>query len=230
MQELIQIRAASKRNVLVSLLLGIFGLFVSFTLVTLFPEKFRLLSVFLTGASLVALLIAWSKFREPAFSVELSKEYIRYQHRHGYWLLDWSNVQRIDVPKVQKGLQHKNLGMVGIRVKNYDPLLENISPRLMSNILMEQRPLLLHSQADARLSDTSYGDSLLEHDRYKGENGKVLNGIHAMFANRMNKLRRSLGYDLFISVAELDRSEQDFVQLLKQCHSQVTNQVKSELH
>ena len=222
MRELIQIRAASKHNVLTSLLLGLFGLTASATVVAWLPVQFYLFGIFLTGASLVALLISWFKFREPPHSVELSRSTIRYLHRHGQWQVAWKNIHRIDVPKVQKGLGQKELGMVGIRVKDYGPLLATISPRLMSNILMEQRPLLLHSTGPERVSDNSYGDSLLEDDRYKTEDGKVLYGIQAMFANRMGKLRQGLGYDLFISVAELDRSEQEFVTLLKQCQAQVS--------
>jgi hypothetical protein len=221
MEELIQIRAASKHNVLTSILLGFFGLMASAMIAAWLPEQFYLIAIFLTGASSVALVIGWFKFREPLHSVELSRSNIRYVHRHGQWQVAWDNIQRIDVPKVQKGLEHKELGMVGIKIKDYAPLLADISPRLMSNILMEQRPLLLHSTGMERISDSSYGDSMLEHDRYKTQDGKVLHGIQAMFANRMDKLRQSLGYDLFISVAELDRSEQEFVILLKQCQAKV---------
>lgn len=222
MEELIQIRAASKHNILTSLLLGGGGLIASAVIITWLPEPFYLFGIFLTSASLVALLISWFKFREPPHSVELDRSNIRYLHRHGQWQVAWENIQRIDVPKVQKGLGQKELGMIGIKIKDYAPLLADISPRLMSNILMEQRPLLLHSTGLERVSDSSYGDSLLEDDRYKAEDGNVLYGIQAMFANRMGKLRQGLGYDLFISVAELDRSEQEFVTLLKQCQAQVT--------
>ncbi|MFT4994921.1 MAG: hypothetical protein ACI965_001963 [Paraglaciecola sp.] len=221
MEALIQIRAGSKHNILTSLLLGVFGLIAAVIVAAWLPEQFYLFSIFLTGASLVALLISWFKFREPMHSVELSRTTIRYLHRHGQWQVAWENIHRIDVPTVQKGLGQKKLAMVGIKIKDYRPFLADISPRLMSNILMEQRPLLLHSTGLERISDNSYGDSLLEDDRYKTEDGKVLYGIQAMFANRMGKLRQGLGYDLFISVADLDRSEQDFVTLLKECQAQV---------
>jgi hypothetical protein len=221
-QNLIQIRAVAKRNVLTSVLLGLSGLMVSFGVLTWLPEKLYLFGIFLLSASLVALLIAWFKFREPLHSVELSPESICYINRHGKWHLSWDNIQRIDVPRVQKGLEQKDLAVVGIRIKDYAPLLSVISPRLMSNILMEQRPLLLHNPDAKHASGTGYSEALLEPDHYKASNGIVLKGMQAMMANRMVKLRGQLGYDLFIACAELDRSEEEFVKLLRQCHSHAT--------
>ena len=222
MQTLIQIRAVAKRNVLTSILLGVSGLIVSFGIIAWLPESLYLFGIFLTSASLVALLIAWFKFREPLHSVELSPESICYINRHGRWQLTWDNIQRIDVPRVQKGFDQQDLAVVGIKIKDYGPLLRAISPRLMSNILMEQRPLLLHNPDHKHANGTSYSEALLERDHYKGSDGAVLKGMQAMMANRMAKLREQLGYDLFIAGAELDRSEQEFVQLLRQCHSHVT--------
>jgi hypothetical protein len=221
MQDLIQIRAASKHNVLTSLLFALCGFTAAAIVITWLPKQFYLLGIFLTSASLVALLISWFKFREPLHSVELSRSTLRYVHRHGQWQITWDNIQSIGVPKVQKGLAQKELAMVGIKIKDYAPLLADISPRLMSNILVEQRPLLLHNTGLERISDSNYGDSMLEHDRYKTADGQVLNGIKAMFANRMEKLRSALGYDLYVAVADLDRSEHDFVALLKECQAQV---------
>jgi hypothetical protein len=226
-QNLIQIRAVAKRNVLSSILLGVSGLFLSFVVIAWLPEYLYLFGIFLTSASLVALLIAWFKFREPLHSVEISPDYICYINRHGRWKLSWDNIQRVDVPRVHKGLEHNDLGMIGIKIKDYAPLLSSISPRLMSNILMEQRPLLLHNPDDKNASGTSYSEALLERDHYKGNDGVVLKGLQAMMANRMVKLREQLGYDLFIAGAELDRSEQEFVQLLRQCHSHVINNLKN---
>jgi len=37
-----------------------------------------------------------------------------------------------------------------------------------------------------------------------------------MLANRMQKLRQQLGFDIFVAATELDRDEHDFVQLLQQ--------------
>ena len=49
-----------------------------------------------------------------------------------------------------------------------------------------------------------------------------------MLANRMTKLRAGLGYDLYISVSELDRSTDEFVDLLKQCELQVNQDLNQQ--
>ena len=223
MQDIIEIRSQAKRNVLVSVLIGLVGLFLASISFSVLPKSLYLIGIFLTSASLVALLIAWVKYREPQFSFLLSKSSILYKHRHGQWQLDWSNIQRVDVPKVTHGLDLKPLEMVAIKIKSYPVFLEKTSPRLMSNILMEQRPLLFHDMSASKDCATGgcHSDDMLEDDYYKDDNGVEYKGIQAMFANRMTKLRARLGYDIFVAGSELDRPEQEFVDLLRECQQRV---------
>lgn len=227
MSDLIQIRSTSKRNILVSAMSGVVGLLVGAGLLVLLPVEYYLVGIFVTSLSLVFLLIAWVKFREPSYSFLLSKQYIIYQCRHGKWQLDWGNIQRLDVPTVSSGLNSRAIDMVGIKLKSYPDFLQHISPRLMTNLLMEQRPLLFH-QASASDGEKCKGsqcaaESLLENDHYKDQNGNEFKGIQAMFANRMTKLRSELGYDLFIAESDLDRPKEEFVHLLRQCQQQVVS-------
>lgn len=226
MQDIIQIRSQAKRNVIVSVLFGLAGLCLGSIFLVTLPKSFYLMGIFLVSASLVAFLIAWVKYREPQFSFLLSKSSILYKHRHGQWLLDWHNIQRMDVPSVSSGLSLKKLDMIAIKIKDYPVFLDTVSPRLMTNILMEQRPLLLQEMAaNQRCTDGAcYGDDLLENDYFKDINGREYRGIQGMFANRMAKLRARLGYDIFVAGSELDRSEQAFIALLRQCQQQVVSQ------
>jgi hypothetical protein len=223
MQDIIEIRSQVKRNVIVSVLIGLVGLSLASITFSVLPKSLYLIGIFLTSASLVALLIAWVKYREPQFSFLLSKTFILYKHRHGQWQLDWSNIQRVDVPKVTHGLELKSLEMVAIKIKSYSAFLEKVSPRLMTNILMEQRPLLFQTMPSTKdcATGSCHSDDMLEHDYFKDSNGKEYNGILAMFANRMTKLRARLGYDIFVAASELDRPEQEFVELLRQCQQRV---------
>ncbi|PKG98299.1 DUF2982 domain-containing protein [Paraglaciecola sp. MB-3u-78] len=223
MQDIIEIRSHAKRNVIVSVLIGIVGLCLASIAFSVLPKSLYLIGIFLTSASLVALLIAWVKYREPQFSFLLSRESILYKHRHGQWQLDWSNIQRVDVPRVSHGADYKSLEMVAIKIKDYSVFLEKVSPRLMTNILMEQRPLLFHELSASKDCATGncHSDDMLEHDYFKDSNGIEYKGIRAMFANRMTKLRARLGYDLFVAGSELDRTEQEFVDLLRQCQQRV---------
>lgn len=223
MQDVIQIRAAATRNVLTSLLCGVVGLLVSVAIFSWLPQRFILLGIFATSASIVALLIAWFKFREPVFSIEISRECLRYLHRRGHWQVSWDNIQRIDVPKAQRNMQLEDLSLVGIKIKDYAPFLSSTPLRLMTNILMEQRPLLLLGDVQDSATGGSFTGDLIEDDKYKYPDGTVIKGIPAMLANRMGKLRQRLGYDLYISVAELDRTEREFVQLLRECQQHVAS-------
>jgi hypothetical protein len=225
MQELIQIRSQGKRNIIVCALLGMLGLFLAILVLVLLPKTFYLVGIFLISAALVSLLLAWVKFREPSFSWLLSKDSMVYQHRHGSWTLSWHNIQRVDVPNVSQGMGSQSLDMVAIKIKDYPEFLQNISPRLMTNILMEQRPLLFYNMpanSDQNCSSGNcYNDELLENDYFKDDKGQEYKGIQAMFANRMTKLRQRLGYDVFVSSTELDRSGAEFVILLNKCQQQV---------
>ena len=231
MQDIIEIRSQAKRNVLISILFGLVGLGLASIVFSVFPKSLNLIGIFLSSASLVALLIAWVKYREPQFSFLISRTSILYKHRQGQWQLDWANIQRIDVPKVSHGLQHKPIDMVGFKIKDYSVFLAQVSPRLMTNILMEQRPLLFQTMPASKDCATGgcHSDDMLEHDYYKDCNGKEYQGIQAMFANRMTKLRARLGYDIFVAGSELDRSEQEFVDLLRQCQQRVLMVADSEM-
>ncbi|TRY31421.1 DUF2982 domain-containing protein [Aliiglaciecola sp. M165] len=219
----IKIRAASKRNGLTTFIVGVGVLFVAILLLIVLPKAVYLIGIFALSGSIVTMLIGWFKMREPPHSIELTKRFIHYQHRHGKWQLDWDNIQRIDVPKISQGIEQIPLSMVGIRIKDYQPLLDSISPRLATNLLLEQRALLLHNSGCA--TGGCYNNDLIEDDRFKMPDGTIVQGIPAMLANRMSKLRNSLGFDLFISVAELDRSSEEFVALLKQCHINVLQEL-----
>ncbi len=223
-EDAIWIRATAKRNGLTSVILGIAMLLLAILMFKLLPAQFSLLAIFTTSAGIVALLIGWFKIREPAHSMKITRDQVDYRHRKGNWCLQWQNVQRIDIPKISHGLEHKALSLVGIKVKDYDQILDSVSPRLMSFMLMEQRPLLLQSQDKNCASGTCYGDDLLEEDSYKSESGRTYKGIQAMFGNRMAKLRTRLGFDLFINSAELDRTPDEFVELLRACHQDVLRQ------
>ena len=220
-EETILIRAQSKQNSLTSLVLGCIGLLLALVVFFVLPESFFLLGVFLLSGAIVASIIAWYKWREPPHSLQLTKQHLAYIHRNGQWQLDWHNIQRIDVPKIHSGLDVTSLGLVGIKIKDYLPLLENISPRLATNILLEQRPLLLQLQKQGCATGACYSEDLLEDEVHKLAQGGTIKGIKGMLGNRMKKLRERLGYDLYIATAELDRDEQAFVDLLRQCQQQV---------
>lgn len=216
----IQIKANAKRNGFTLCLVGMGGVLLSALWLTFLPDVMQLAGFFLTCVSIVAILIGWFKVREPVYSFSLQRDRLSYVNRFGGWQLDWGNIQRVDVPRILQGLEQKPLELVGIRVKHYEPLLDCISPRLASNILMQQRALLLQADSEQCQTGRCYSANLLEQDRYKSASGKLYTGMKAMFAHRMARMREVLGYDLFVYQSELDRPAEDFVRLLRDCQQQ----------
>lgn len=214
--EPIFIRASAKKNGLTSMAIGLVGLCLSLILLSVVPAWLFLGTIFLTSASIVAVLIGYFKLREPDFSIEISPTCVIYHHRRGKWSLNWDNVQRFDMPKVRKGLDTVPLETVGFKIKDYAVFIDSVSPRLATHLLMEQRPLLLQNQEDCP-TGTCYGNEFLEDTQFTLEGGKKLTGVQAMLASRMSKLRERLGYDIFIGATELDREPQAFVALLREC-------------
>ena len=118
------IRANAKKNSLTSLIVGVVALILAILMFRILPENFNLLAIFTTTGAIIALLLGYLKAREPEHSLEISREQIDYQHRSGSWKLTWQNVQRIDVPRITSGVEQKQLTLVGIRIKEYGPILE----------------------------------------------------------------------------------------------------------
>lgn len=225
--EPIYIRAASKSNGITSIVIGLVGLFVSALWFVLLPSWLVLAGIFITSASLIALLIGYFKVREPEFSLEMTPEHIIYRHRLGRWQIDWDNLQRADCPKVRAGLTHVELETVGFKLKDYRNFLHSISPRLATHLLMEQRPLLLQNSEDNCATGSCYEQSMFDDKHFTLSDGTVLTGVKAMLANRMVELRRRLGFDVYIATSDIDRTPTEFAALIAQCQ-QARAQLKRE--
>lgn len=219
--ESIYIRSSASTNGITTLIIGACVALVGFAIITLLPKLFFLVGVLFVSGSIIAFVMGFYKLREPKYSLEITKQGIVYHHRKGQWRMPWENIQRIDVPRVHKGLEHIDLEMVGFRLKQSEVFLDHISPRLVTHLLMEQRPLVAQIIQSGCETGQCYGDDVIEDTKYKLADGTLIKGVSAMFANRMRKLQEGLGYDVFLSVNELDREASEFVALLRECHETV---------
>lgn len=204
------------------MVVGIIALLIGFSLLGVIPQQFILIAIGCIAIGIIAVVIGFFKIKEPEHSLVINPNGIQYHHRNGQWFIPWDNIQRIDCPRVTKGLSQVDLQMVGIRIKSYPDFLSVISQRLMTNTLMEQRPLLMQNMDDSCQTGQCPSNDLIEEAKYKLADGQILTGVKGMFANRMHKLRDRLGYDVYINEAELDRSANDFVILLRNCHADVS--------
>lgn len=216
-EDKICIRSSASSNGVTTLIVGALVAAVGTVCVVLLPPLFFLVGILFLSGSIIAFVMGFYKLREPPHSLHISKTHLVYFHRKGQWNIPWSNIQRIDVPRVHKGLEHIDLEMVGFRLKQPEAFLNDISPRLITHLLMEQRPLVTQLISNDCSSGQCYGDDIIDDTKYKLPDGSMLTGINAMFANRMRKLQQGLGYDIYLSVNDIDREAHEFVNLLREC-------------
>lgn len=154
--------------------------------------------------------------KRTQLSFSLTFMHIQHHSLKGGWVLKWKNIRSIGIPTISREGWHQPVPWVGIQIKDYDALLESISLRMVSHIIMTQRALLVtaYRRSDATPS-SAIEDMMFDDKPYLGENGVVYKGLLAMLANRMQYMREILGYDLFISDDLLDRPVEEFVGLTR---------------
>ncbi|MCY9804904.1 DUF2982 domain-containing protein [Vibrio scophthalmi] len=132
----------------------------------------------------------------------------------GGWVLKWRNISKIDICQCQHEGWYQPLPWVGIRLKDYSPYLDSICPRITTEILLSQRPLL-YVGLQQQHKTTQFEEMVLDPKPYTAVDGKQYTGLQAMLANRMHYQRQLFGYDVFISTNDLDRPPDDFVGLMR---------------
>lgn len=215
MRETLHIEPMSRHNGLTLTLTGLILMPVLLLVGYFLGQHVQLVIVFLFLACMVMTLLGILKLREPRYSFSLSEEHLHFHHRVGGWSLRWDNIIRIDQARLQRDMGLEELPYVGIKIRHYDNLLPLMTPRLIVNILTEQRPLLAMALRHGAISRRELQDWLVEDGRYKSEGGQVYQGITAMLGNRMAHLRDLYGYDLLIHESSLDRESSEFVTLLR---------------
>lgn len=208
------IRPNTKRNGSVLLILGVGGLALVLAIHTQIeiPWPIRLT---LCSVSLVMFVLGVGKLMEPEVSFEITPQQLRYLHFRGSWQLDWSAIQRFDIPSRRKGLDLVELPFLGIRLRSYDAFLGQLSPRLAVHLMYQQRPLMLQLLRTEMPTHRNYLEYVEAVDYYVGDSGQTFRGVIATFAKRMTLMREMLGYDLFVPQNAFDRPLPEFIAHLK---------------
>ena len=211
--EIHSVRPGAKRNGISLTLVGVILLFAGIVMFITGSGFAPGLVCFSFGA--VGTILGLAKVCEPDISVQLSTDGMTYFHRRGKVFVAWDNIQRIDVPRVTQGFNTIELSFVALKLKQINPVLDNVSPRLATGLLTEQRPLLMTAAAQ--------DDNLDRLETYLGAeftplvvNGERYRGVLAMFGHRCEMLNAQLGYHLYIPQDSLDRDANEFVKLLRQ--------------
>lgn len=166
--------------------------------------------------SAAMIFLGWAKVFEPEVSLNITPERIEYLHHRGTWELDWDNVVRVDCPRTHKGLDAVELPYVGFCVRDIEPILQCISPRLSTHLIGEQRHLLTTALRHERPDIHDYSPYFDIPDAFIAPSGTRYTGVQALFAIRCRQLRELLGYELYVPESALDRPLDEFIQWLRQ--------------
>ncbi|REL35539.1 DUF2982 domain-containing protein [Thalassotalea euphylliae] len=196
-------------------LVGVIGLLVTIAISHHFWSELRLVFTLLLLASLVTLFIGLTKRFEPEYSLLISPQGIKFSHKYGGWKLPWTDVLRFDQLNVQVGLDRRILPYIGIRLSNCDSLVESITPRLASRLPHEQRPLLTMAITQSLLT---IEQAQINFSPYK-HHDDLLKGPIALYMHHTQALAKAYGYHVYLPLSALDRSGEEFIQLLKQCQA-----------
>ncbi|MFM2482674.1 DUF2982 domain-containing protein [Celerinatantimonas sp. YJH-8] len=214
--ETIKFPLAHRQNGSFFILSGIITALVSLLLLYIFGTKlFSIAASFMIILAYIGLRIGFSKIVQPYYGVVVCHDHLQFHHSYGGWSLQWSQIQRIGIPYVGRGFERRELGYIGLRIVDYQSILETISPRLCAHLLTEQRSALLAALRADCSNINSVSDQLLEDDYFVTQ-GKTYHGLLAMFGQRMEKLRQLTGYDLFIDQGVIDEPCEQFLPLIRQ--------------
>jgi hypothetical protein len=217
----VEIKPLANRHSLLFSILGGTSAFLSLFVLLAFPKLPALPFYLMLGAALFTLLIGILKHLEPKVSLRLCPNYLQFFHRYGQWTLAWSDIQRIDIPRLGLTDGYQQLAYIGIKLTSQHRLLSTISLRLASRILLEQRPILMQVLSSDCPDGRCPSELMFETDPYTDDKNETHTGLLAMLGNRMTQLREKLGFDIYIPENALDRDAESFVLLLRQYHSQV---------
>ncbi|MEI6860106.1 MAG: DUF2982 domain-containing protein [Shewanella sp.] len=212
--EAVQINSKFKRNSITLTLVGVIALTIG---IGLFLSSAAMFAPGMVCFSLgvISLVLGVSKILEPEISLDINQQGLKYHHRRGSIFIHWSNIQRIDIPRGLDGLESIKLPYIGIKLNKINPVLDIVPGRLATGLLTEQRPLLM--------SAMTLDEDLIELEDYMNSeftplliNDERYRGVLAMFGHRCEMLSKNLGFHLYIPVDCLDRSADEFVNLLRE--------------
>lgn len=214
------IKPLARHHALFLSLLGSIILFLSLLLSNFFWHQARLPLMLMILIAIVIIFIGILKLSEPQHSFIITPQKLHFAHRYGFWYINWNAISYINQIAETHGIEQHHLPYIGIRLKNLTEIACNISPRLASRLLHEQRPLLAFCLRCQLISAEQSG---IDFTAFFDNNGNTITGPIAAFLHHSELLKNALGYHLYIPETALDRDIIDFVTLLKNCKNSNTS-------
>lgn len=131
----------------------------------------------------------------------------------GGWVLKWENIEKIGRCYYQIEGWQKPLPWIGIKIRDYEPYLDAICPRIATDILLDQRALL-YTGHQQHHGNVAFEDIVLDSTPYKSPHC-LYRGLIAMLANRMRHQRSFFDYDIYIAEADLSGDADEFIGLAR---------------
>jgi len=217
----ITIKPIARHHGLFLCLLGVIVLLMSVLTSYYFWQDARLPLIALILIAITLIFIGLLKYSEPQHSFILTPEKFTYAHRYGQWQLNWQQLSYITQVSETQGFEYHQLPYIGIRVKNIADIAANISPRLASRLIHEQKPLLAfclrYQLITLEQATINFENFIIDNPKNKTHNTTTITGPIAAFLHHTTTLQQALGYHLYIPESALDRDINDFVTLLKSC-------------
>ncbi|MFA0088307.1 DUF2982 domain-containing protein [Vibrio sp. 10N.261.51.F12] len=188
------------------------GLIISIALVLLVPNW--KLGLIIAGLLAVALGFTFFTVIKSRVTFTLTASHFQQHLFKGGWALRWTDIERVGICSHHKDGWHTPLPWVGLRINSYGAYLNAICPRIATDLLLSQRALLYVGMQQTS-PQTIFEDIVLDSSVYIDTDGTQYHGLMAMLANRMKYQREFFGYDIFIAEADLDRSADKFVGLVR---------------
>lgn len=159
-------------------------------------------------------LVIWLFIQKSIVKYTMTPSHFQQHFFKGGWVVKWSNISRIDMCEIEnQGWAHP-LPWIGVRLRHYDPYLDGVCPRIISDQLLEQRALLYSGLKQKGMRD-KFEDYMFDDSPFTCPSGRVYKGLLAMMANRMHYQRQAIGYDIFISINDLGIDAEEFVGLAR---------------
>ena len=173
--------------------------------------KTQLMLVSVSG--IVLMTIGLSRYLEPANSLSVESESLRYFHRYGQWSVSWHTVQRIFVPSFHYQLERQDIPFIGIKLNQIEQIANQVFPRLASRLLHEQRAILVLA---VQQGDITMEQAQLNFSPFKMTQGYELTGPIAAWMHQMHALHQAYGAHLFIPLNCIEQSSDELIKLLEQ--------------
>ncbi len=173
----------------------------------------QLTLVFFCASSFAIYLFKRIIYQSP-FGFTLTNSHLQQHLAKGGWVLQWQNILRIDKCECHREGWYQDIPWVGIEIKNHLQFIDSISPKVATQMLLNQRNLLYLGLKQHHRQE-EFEHHVINDDNIKMPDGKVYNGLQAALARRMLLQYELWGFHLFIHEDDLVGSKEDFIGLAR---------------